>query len=263
MSEEPRYALAGVELEAERGRLRRLEGLQDGASLRRLDALGVAAGWRCLEVGAGAGSVARALAERVGVQGEVVAADRDPRFLDDFPGPGRRVVTHDITTGPVPPADFDLVHCRAVLAHVEDLPGAVRNLVACARKGGLVLVEEPDYAGFEACDPAHPRAEVFARFAASMKRGDRMHPDAGRRVFAAMIEAGLEDVACDATSAIVRGGSPRARYRRHTMENARALSIASGAWSEEGLDALLACFEDPSFHYVDNLWVGVSARVPG
>ena len=55
-TDEPRYAMARVDHEAELARLRMLEALNDEASLRRLDAIGIESGWRCLEIGAGAGS---------------------------------------------------------------------------------------------------------------------------------------------------------------------------------------------------------------
>jgi 2-polyprenyl-3-methyl-5-hydroxy-6-metoxy-1,4-benzoquinol methylase len=260
--EEPRYAMARIDPDAERGRLKKLEHINDPATLRRLDAIGVLPGWRCVEVGAGAGSIARALAARVGPTGEVVAADMDPRFLGDFAGAGRRVVTHDISEGPVPPSDFDFLHCRAVLAHVADLPNAARNLMACVRPGGQLLCEEPDYAAAEACDPNHPRAKVFSDYIASTLRGDRMDPFAGRHTHQALLDAGLEEVETDATTAIVRGGSFRALYRKHTMENARELAIRSGTYTEASLQALLDCFEDQSFSFIDALWVGIRGRVP-
>ena len=52
----------------ERERLRLLEDSFDPGTFRWLDQLGVGSGWRCLEVGAGGGSVARWLADRVGGQ---------------------------------------------------------------------------------------------------------------------------------------------------------------------------------------------------
>ena len=55
--------------EKERDRLRALEAVFDHASTRRLGDLGVGAGWRCLEVGCGAGGVARWLASQVGPGG--------------------------------------------------------------------------------------------------------------------------------------------------------------------------------------------------
>jgi tRNA A58 N-methylase Trm61 len=52
-----------------------------------LESLGVADGWRCLEVGAGGGSIAEWLCRRVGRKGAVLATDLDTRFLYalDFP----------------------------------------------------------------------------------------------------------------------------------------------------------------------------------
>ncbi|MGH3758127.1 MAG: SAM-dependent methyltransferase, partial [Actinophytocola sp.] len=52
--------------QVEHDRLMLLQEVFDPFSARLLDRVGVAAGWRCLEVGAGAGSVARMLADRAG-----------------------------------------------------------------------------------------------------------------------------------------------------------------------------------------------------
>lgn len=79
-SDHGRYFAADAEADAELARLKLLEEVSDPQTIRCLEAVGVGAGWRCLEVGAGAGSVTRWLAARVGASGNVVAADLDPRF---------------------------------------------------------------------------------------------------------------------------------------------------------------------------------------
>ncbi len=262
MSQDVRYALASVDHASELSRLEKLQTINDPATLSRLEEIGVAAGWRCLEVGAGAGSIARALAARVGSGGEVVAADIDPRFLADFAGENRRVLRHDLSKGPVPPADFDFAHARALLAHIEDLPGAVRHLVESVRPGGIVLCEEPDYGACEPCDASHPRAPVFRSYVEGVLAGDRMDPFAGRHVHAAMRELGLVDLRSSAISELVEGGSFRARYRKETMENVRDMAIVHGSYTERSFQELMDCFDDPSFCYVDVLWVGVWGRRP-
>src|ERR687887_1034052 len=68
--------------EQEPQRLQLLEEHADPTSVRRLEATGVDEGWRCLEVGAGRGSIARWLAQRVGPSGHVVALDLDTTLLD-------------------------------------------------------------------------------------------------------------------------------------------------------------------------------------
>ena len=54
-----------------------LEALYDPRTLTMLEATGVGPGWQCLEVGAGGGSVAAWLAERVGASGHVLVTDID------------------------------------------------------------------------------------------------------------------------------------------------------------------------------------------
>ena len=67
-------------------RLGALESLFDRSSQRLLTDLGVSAGWRCLEVGCGAGGLARWLSKQVGDTGRVLAyAPLDLNEHDDFP----------------------------------------------------------------------------------------------------------------------------------------------------------------------------------
>jgi cyclopropane fatty-acyl-phospholipid synthase-like methyltransferase len=72
------YVFADRELLHESRRLHFLEAGLDPVTVACFETIGVAPGWRCLEVGAGAGSMARWLAERAGPGGEVVAVDYNP-----------------------------------------------------------------------------------------------------------------------------------------------------------------------------------------
>ena len=81
-----RYILGENAEEAELAGLRLLQSWADPITIDNLRQIGVGAGWRCLEVGAGAEPIARWLAEEVGSSGAVAAADLNPRFLDDVPG---------------------------------------------------------------------------------------------------------------------------------------------------------------------------------
>lgn len=59
----------------QRDRLRLLAALLDDGTFRLLERLGVRPGWRCLEVGAGSGSVAAWLCDRTAPGGSVLATD--------------------------------------------------------------------------------------------------------------------------------------------------------------------------------------------
>src|SRR5579862_8081494 len=93
----------------ERTRLAGLEAALDPGTREHLTRLGVRPGWRCLEVGAGGGSVAVWLAQRVAPDGEVVATDLDTNFLESTVAGhfGLKVLTHDITSQDLP-SGFDL-----------------------------------------------------------------------------------------------------------------------------------------------------------
>jgi len=94
-----RYVAADTADDFERERLELLGRFMNPMTAARLDRLGVSPGWRCLEVGAGDGSVARMLVERVGSSGKVVATDLDPRFLGPARSAGAEIRRHDILVG--------------------------------------------------------------------------------------------------------------------------------------------------------------------
>ena len=128
--------------DVERARLRLLEEYHDPLTVSQLDAIGVGAGWRCLDVGAGGGSVTRMLAERVGTTGSVLAVDLDTSLLDKLASDRVEVRRHDILSDQLPQAAFDLVHAPLLLMFLSPRLGAVRRLVSAARNGGWVAVRD-------------------------------------------------------------------------------------------------------------------------
>jgi ubiquinone/menaquinone biosynthesis C-methylase UbiE len=98
--------------QAWRDERRRHEGMSrlwDAGTFELLARLGVGPAWRCVEIGAGAGSVSRWLAERVGPGGHVLATDLDPRMLEVIDEPNFEVRALDVLAGELPVARFDLV----------------------------------------------------------------------------------------------------------------------------------------------------------
>jgi 2-polyprenyl-3-methyl-5-hydroxy-6-metoxy-1,4-benzoquinol methylase len=116
----PGYRLAAAGREAaEDERLSLLEQLYDPVSRRRRTL--VQRGWRCLEVGAGRGSMAVWLAEQVGPAGQVVVTDIDTSYLQRLDLPNLEVVEHNILDDSLEvlgPGSFDLVCSRLTLFHL-------------------------------------------------------------------------------------------------------------------------------------------------
>src|SRR5262245_32903792 len=154
-----RYAddVLGGPDEAERVRLAAMAEVCDPTTTRVLDDLGVAAGWRCLEVGAGGGSVAAWLAGRVTPAGHVVATDVDTRHLAELAASTANltVLRHDVTRDPAPAGGpFDLVHARFVLEHLPERADVLDRLVAWLRPGGVLVIES--IARFPVDSSPHP-----------------------------------------------------------------------------------------------------------
>jgi len=83
--------------ERARHRLSLLEQYLYPMTKRRMTMLGIRHGLRCLEVGAGGGSVAAWLCEQVGSTGRVVATDINIQLLQEIKMPNFEAIRHDIT----------------------------------------------------------------------------------------------------------------------------------------------------------------------
>ena len=130
--------------EQETQRLRSLEAEFDPGTCRLLDSLGVVDGWHCLEVGAGAGSIARWMAERTAPGGRVIAVDLDLRHMNSARFGNLETRALDIVVDDIGEAVFDLVHARAVLEHIPARQAALRRIVSALKPGGWLLVEDFD-----------------------------------------------------------------------------------------------------------------------
>ena len=142
---QPDYVFTTADDRLELTRLQAIEQEFDPASRRRLYATGLTTGWRCLEVGPGAGSLMQWMGEKVGASGQVVALDLSTKFL-----PARRpeqveVQQGDIRTAALPQGSFDLVHARYVLVHLPDYEVALSRMLAALKPGGWIVLEEPDF----------------------------------------------------------------------------------------------------------------------
>jgi SAM-dependent methyltransferase len=232
-------------------RLRSLEQWLDPATARHLRARGVSAGWRCLEVGGGAGSVARWLCGQVCPGGEVVATDIDTRFLETRGEANLRVLRHDITADNLPAAAFDLVHCRLVLAHLPHRRAVLSKLAAALRPRGQLVAEEMDFVSVTA-DADQPGGRAFNAAVASSNdvlRARGFDPCYGRMLLADLAAAGLADIGTEGHVRLWAGGSPAATAWRLTFEQLRRDMAALGLDHATIAAAIGAC-EDPGFTFM-------------
>ena len=245
-------------------RLQLLQQTLDPLTIRRFERLGVQKGWRCLEVGAGGGSVARWLAKQVGSQGKVVATDIETRLLDKTHEPNLEMRRHDILVDDLEQEYYDLVHTRAVLMHLADPVQAVKKMAAAVRPGGWLFLEEFDWISFGAVDTESPAAQTFNQkmetLAKTLQAVHVMDLYFGRHLRGLLEQLGFVDIDTEGITGISRGGDPLTQLQQMNLQLAGPPLIAAGVLSEEDVALLRRLFADPSFYYVDGTFFGVWGR---
>lgn len=234
--------------QAERQRLDRQASLFEDHTRARLDGLGLAAGASCAEVGAGTGTIASWLCERVGPGGRVVATDVDTRFVEALDHPALEVRSSDITRDPLGDREFDLVHERWVLMHLAERQQALAHMVDATRPGGWVVVEDYDIVlsgGATHGGPAPVRrvAEAMAELI-TFAGGD---PRFGSAAAPALVAAGLEDVHTSTCLHQLRCGSQEAIDSFVlTAEQLAEPLVATGLCDQATIEAAKTQVEAPS-----------------
>ena len=211
-----------------------------------LDRIGVAPGWRCVDVGCGAGGILDLLAERAGPTGLALGLDADGALLDvarrwtrERALPSTAFVRGDAYRPPLRPDAFDLVHVRFVAGTAGLADELLAATLAIVRPGGVLAFQEPDTDTLE-CHPPHPawsrlKAAVQAAFTAV-----GADTTLARRLYALFRRAGLEDVRYRPFLIGVTSTDPMVDFLPATVESLRATLLARGIIAEAELDTVLA-----------------------
>jgi SAM-dependent methyltransferase len=184
-----------------------LKGLRDDVYRRplatALERLGLGAGWKCVDVGAGGGDVSVALAEMVGRNGRIYAVDSDPlarNVVAEAAAAHTQVIAltqaaEDLTL----PEQVDLAFCRFLLLHVLDPAAVVRRMATVVKPGNWVVAQEP--------------ITTAGRIDGSaLSMPDARHQDVGSILPALIRDAGLTVVDAWAEAPAGVGPGPVARY---------------------------------------------------
>ena len=236
-------------------RLRLLGALLDEGTFRLLDRVGVRPGWRCLEVGAGGGSVATWLCDRCAPGGSVLATDLDTTVLSGLERANLEVRAHDLLTDDLPEREFDLVHARLLLAWLADPDEGLRRMLAALKPGGCLLVEEMDFhtiAPDRGLDLA--TRTLFARVIDAhhkvLAEKHSFDPFCGRGLDRALSGLGLARVASEGRLSIWRGGQPGGIVWQLTLSQLREQLIAQAQVTATEVDAVISLCEDPRLAFM-------------
>lgn len=249
-AEAARYIFDDAGDSSELTRLRALEAVFDPETERHLLTTGVWSGRACLEVGAGAGSIAAWMHAQVGSIGRVVAVDQNVRFLGHLPS-GVEVVEGDVRELALPAEAFDVVHARYVLIHNADSGAVLDALLRCLKPGGWLLLEEPDFGAAQAFLGPDPLQQAFARVHLAILTtftSRSMDPRFGARLPAVLGARApeLEVVALECDSPLERGGSGLANMMRLSTQQLADKYLATGVASAEDMDGYAKFASDPA-----------------
>jgi SAM-dependent methyltransferase len=226
--------------EPERRRLELQERTLDPITFDHLERIGVGEGWRCLELGAGAGSVVRWLADRVGPTGAVVAIDLDTKLVEQLEGPVIEVRQEDLMTADLS-EDFDLVHCRLLLVHLAEKEAALRRMYGAVRPGGWLLAEESDSLYSIVDDPPtwprpKPGTSTPGPALTRLWHETGFDPWWGRNLLTQVCELGARNIAGEVRSPLLDGEYSELqrlmleRFRDQMIERGYATEVECAAW---------------------------------
>jgi len=219
-----------------------LSAVFDGATQRHLLDRRLTAGWRCLEVGGGGGSIATWLSERVGATGRVLVTDVDTRFLEALRSPHLDVLRHDITRDPLPEGAYDLIHTRMVLIHLPERTEVLRRLTTALRPGGWLVCEEFD-SGSIPPDPTISPGEVVLKTHQAMAQLNEtrgVNRLCGRLLFEQFRSLGLAELGAEGHLHMVQSDSQIAALLRASYERRRSAMIGAGYLTDDEFDRDLA-----------------------
>jgi ubiquinone/menaquinone biosynthesis C-methylase UbiE len=242
---------------------RYLAEMLDPMTIARLAQTGVAPGWHCLEVGAGGGSVASWLAQRVAPSGRVLATDIKPRHLPARAG--LEVIQHDILRDPLPEATFDLVFARMVLRNLPERCAVLDRLVHTLRPGGWLQLDEFDITyGPALLTPDPPARQLYETFLAAKARlFDTAGADGawGQHAAQAMYDAGLVDIDPQPHLQLWHAGSAGVRLQIHHTFHLREQLIDAGM-TDQQLAQLRSLLANPRFRACSPAIYSVHGRRP-
>jgi SAM-dependent methyltransferase len=246
-----------------------LSGLLDGFTQDRIAESSRLAGARCLEIGAGNGSVALWLADRVGPGGSVTAVDLD---VSHIPAHERLTVARlDLLREPPPDGPFDLIHGRCVMTHLPNRATLLPALCERLAPGGTILIEDFDPFGIERAAhllhaPEAP-ADLARLWSEYVHLRQRLFHESGTekgfitRIPSLLLAAGFDDVQAVTWCRSWRGGEPGSWHARATLEQFRPRLIEHG-FPADAVDTLVRALDDPEFHSAGRPLCSVSGRAP-
>ena len=255
------YASGALSKDApgEFSRLQLLEAWGDPDTQAVLTATGLQPSWRCLEIGAGAGSIARWLASQC-TDGSVVAVDTDTRYLHGQQHDRLEWRTGDVRKLDYGPGSFDLIHSRLTFCHLSDREAVVDMVANWLAPGGWLVIGDP------LCLPAavsiHPTIQRFFGALETAWRAQGTDMSWAQTLPSQLARAGLRDISVLTRPNSLGEQGPYGQLSVANIQQEGSYLLNHQLIEQADLDAVLALCQDPGFMDIRSITVYAWGRKP-
>ncbi len=241
-------------------RLLLIEQAVDTDTIALLDRAGLDRGARCLEIGAGAGSIVRWMAGRVGPSGLVIALDKKATYLQQLQGETVRVIEGNLKDLSLD-HPIDLAHARYVLIHNTNDGELLEKIRSAVKPGGTVVLEEPDFTSAALLQLEQDNAVQRVNHAiCTMFTDSGLDPSSGLRLPQKVVEAGFDLAHIESRIHLCAGEAPIARVMAESADVLREKYVKTGLATDEDIDHYVARAHDPGVWSIFYATVSVIAR---
>jgi SAM-dependent methyltransferase len=219
---------------------------------------------RFLDVGCGIGDVASRFGDALGIDVNAEVIDAARERCDETGADVTFRVAGLSDLGDHDLCDFDVVYARCVVSHQSDPRTALAHMIAAARPGGQILVEDVDVAAVWS-SPANAALQRHLELYVAAARGLGAQPGVGAVLAPTLTELGATDIHVDIVQPVLR--TP-ADIRAHacTMEAIAGPVVDQGLATADAVAELVTQLEEfaatPGVVATLPRIIQVSARAP-
>lgn len=206
---------------------------------RTLLKAGIKENMSCLDVGCGAGTVTRMMAQMVGKKGHVTGMDVDEKYLQycqNNSTANTDFMHDDICNSRVAEngGRFDIVYSRFMFVHLKDGRKAVQSMKQLVKKGGAVVIEELDHAPDSwLCHPENKSVDTLREVYVTLVKKAGGDPFAGRKIYRLLAEESFDaSVECN-SPCLLMGHEPYNTLGWRIAESLRPQILGFGLLSEQ------------------------------
>ena len=242
-----------------------LESAFDPVSRRHLARTGLGPGWNCWEVGAGGGSIARWLADRVAPTGSVLATDIDTTGMSAERRSNLRVERHDLVVDPLPVGTFRCIHARLVMGQLPERVEVLERLASALVPGGWLVIEDLELLLPLPSEVSNPDQRLVHKVRSGfirLLRDSQGDGDWARSLPCWLGRLGHVDVCASTHVAVVTGGSAAASLEQVNLRQVQEQLVGFGVATHDQVDRCLQLLGDPRVWFTMPPMVSASGRRP-